>query len=166
MENRKKYVQKCLSCDRYSHNAIDCPRIHFIRRDLMSITRQDKAMEKYQEEEHQRKKRKFRRGNAKDNWKLIFAKNSLNIACALQGRVEERTSLNMSIDYFIRKLTQIQSTTVISSKMISMAHRLESRDSNIDNKDINQAVAKSVSSIAMSTEEVPEVIYDAMLSDR
>ena len=37
IENKKKFVQKCLSCDRYTHNVIDCPRIHFIRKDVLSM---------------------------------------------------------------------------------------------------------------------------------
>lgn len=58
IESKKKYVQKCLSCDRYTHNVIDCPRIHFIRRDVTSMVLQGKRMDKYK---LSLKKKKYKR---------------------------------------------------------------------------------------------------------
>ena len=44
IENRRQYIQKCLSCDRYTHNAIDCPRIHLIRKDPMLLMKRFRCL--------------------------------------------------------------------------------------------------------------------------
>lgn len=37
IEKRKKYNSKCVSCDRYTHNVMNCPRIHFIKKEGSKI---------------------------------------------------------------------------------------------------------------------------------
>ena len=40
LEQKKKHLQKCLSCDRYTHNVIECPRIHYVRKNVTSLVKQ------------------------------------------------------------------------------------------------------------------------------
>jgi len=69
IESKKKYVHKCMSCDRYTHNVINCPRIHYIRRDVVSMANQIKRMEKFR---LGLSNRKYKRELLRDNWKVNF----------------------------------------------------------------------------------------------
>lgn len=48
-DKNRKFIHKCISCDRYSHNVINCPRIHFIRRDIKKLAAQYKHLKHYRE---------------------------------------------------------------------------------------------------------------------
>lgn len=68
-------MHKCISCDRYTHNVINCPRIHFIRSDIKKLAEQSKYYLNYIIE--QKKIKKFRRYSLKYSWKSHFANGEL-----------------------------------------------------------------------------------------
>ena len=71
----RKYMHKCISCDRYTHNVINCPRIHFIRSDINNLAQQSKHFLNYVTEQH--KVKKYRRFSLKYSWKSHFANGEL-----------------------------------------------------------------------------------------
>lgn len=75
IEKNRKYMPKCISCDRYTHNAINCPRIHFTRSDIKKLAQQSKHYLNYIIEQH--KVKKYRRLNLKYGWKSHFANGEL-----------------------------------------------------------------------------------------
>lgn len=130
IESKKKYLQKCLSCDRYSHNVMECPRIHYIHRNVVSMVKQEKNFEAYRASH--RHKRKFNRESMRDNWKNSFqGAGNLGKANVFQTKHEENR-LNETIDHFIRNLTKIQSLKQISNKRISAINNSKAeRDSKV-----------------------------------
>lgn len=48
-EKGRKLVPKCLSCDRYTHNVVHCPRIHFVRKDIRKLVSQQNNLRHYQD---------------------------------------------------------------------------------------------------------------------
>lgn len=44
IEKNRKFLNKCLSCDRYTHNVLSCPRIHFIPKDAVKIIRCERRL--------------------------------------------------------------------------------------------------------------------------
>lgn len=70
IEKNRKFIHKCISCDRYTHNVINCPRIHFVRKDIVKLAQQSKHLHNYISEQH--KKRKYNRLKIRYNWKVHF----------------------------------------------------------------------------------------------
>jgi hypothetical protein len=70
MDKNHKFIHKCISCDRYSHNVINCPRIHFIRKDIMKLAKQHNYLQHYLNE--QAKKKKYGRLTLRYDWKTHF----------------------------------------------------------------------------------------------
>lgn len=70
LKNRK-YTNKCLSCDRYTHNVINCPRIHFVRKNIKKLQSQFKNLTMFLNS--QKKKKRWERTLTKFNWKNRFA---------------------------------------------------------------------------------------------
>ena len=68
LEKNKKFENKCISCKRYTHNAIDCPRIHLVKKDAFKIIQQKKEIKKYRESLN----KKLNRSSLKYNWKDVF----------------------------------------------------------------------------------------------
>ena len=115
IENKKKYVQICLSCGRYTHNVIDCPRIHFIRREVCSIIKDQKNIERFK---LGLKNKKSKREVLRHNWKKKFDVES-DIFGTKVGRREERSSsLGTTIEHFLKNLTKVNSSKNISKKCI------------------------------------------------
>jgi len=74
LKNRK-YTNKCLSCDRYTHNVINCPRIHFVRKNIQKLQSQFKNLTIFINS--QKKKKRWERTLTKFNWKNRFAAGEL-----------------------------------------------------------------------------------------
>lgn len=68
IHKNRKFIHKCISCDRYTHNAINCPRIHFIHKDIKILIQQRKDFQDYIN--NQNKKKKYNRANIRYSWKL------------------------------------------------------------------------------------------------
>ena len=138
-----------MSCDRYTHNAIDCPRIHFIRKDTLSMVNEKKNILKYKLQIA--KKKKYKREGLKFDWKKMFDEDEmLGKGTNGRNRREERTSsLGTTIDLFLKNMTKIQSNKLISNKRIK---RLESKDSRFDEFDfekISHHLNRSIESVKM-----------------
>ncbi len=71
LKNRK-YTNKCLSCDRYTHNVVNCPRIHFIRKNIHKLQTQFKNLTMFINSQ-KKKKENWERSLVKFNWKNRFA---------------------------------------------------------------------------------------------
>jgi len=50
IEKNKKHDSKCLSCHRYRHNVIDCPRIHFVKKDIRKLIVQKEDLGRFRQE--------------------------------------------------------------------------------------------------------------------
>jgi hypothetical protein len=68
IEKNKHYENKCISCGRYTHNAINCPRIHIVKKDAFKIVQQRIQLSKYRSEQL----KKAERNCLSSNWKLCF----------------------------------------------------------------------------------------------
>lgn len=66
----RRFVNKCISCDRYTHNVIHCPRIHFVRKDIKKLAHQYKHLKKYVDE--QTKTKKIDRHMIHYDWKARY----------------------------------------------------------------------------------------------
>jgi hypothetical protein len=105
-----------------------------VRKDMLSISLEEKHLEKYRREMRRTNKKKYQRWNLKANWKRYFSEDEHFIKEHLiQGGQEEKNTLNMSIDYFIRNLTRLHSNKKISNRKTSHhLRKLDSRDSRLD----------------------------------
>jgi len=75
IEKDRKYVPKCLSCDRYTHNVINCPRIHFVRKDIKKVALQNKQLNSYVNDV--KKKKKLERNMIRYCWKKLYGTGEL-----------------------------------------------------------------------------------------
>ena len=65
IEKHKLFENKCVSCGRYTHNVIDCPRIHLIKNDAYKIVQQKMKFDKFRLSQN----KKVSRSGFKFNWK-------------------------------------------------------------------------------------------------
>lgn len=76
-QKNRQYINKCISCDRYTHSVVDCPRIHFVRRDAKKLAQQSKHLRKYIDE--QGKVKKVNRKLIKYDWKTRFTPSEADV---------------------------------------------------------------------------------------
>jgi hypothetical protein len=76
IEKNRKYEHKCISCDRYTHNVINCPRIHFVRKDIKKLAHQYRHLRRYIDE--QSKIKKVDRNLIKYDWKSRYSANEVD----------------------------------------------------------------------------------------
>ena len=65
IEKHKLFENKCVSCGRYTHNVIDCPRIHLVKKDGYKIAQQKLELDKFRSTQN----KKIDRSGFRCNWK-------------------------------------------------------------------------------------------------
>jgi hypothetical protein len=70
IEKGRKFTPKCISCDRYTHNVINCPRIHFVRKDIKKLAVQSQHLDHFVG--GLTKKKKIERPEVPYDWKRSF----------------------------------------------------------------------------------------------
>lgn len=67
------FYNKCISCGRFTHNVINCPRIHFVKKDGYKLAKFKVNLDKYIREQIP----KLKRALLKCNWKRMFGSGQL-----------------------------------------------------------------------------------------
>ena len=68
IENKREYINKCLSCKRFTHNVMECPRIHLKPRGILKILLHERKDEFLRERVEAKK---CVRSNLRFNWKAV-----------------------------------------------------------------------------------------------
>jgi hypothetical protein len=69
IEKKKKFLSKCLSCGRYTHNVLDCPRIHLVKKKTSKIAIKNiKILRNLSD----KVKKKINRNDLRLNWKVLY----------------------------------------------------------------------------------------------
>ena len=68
IEKNKPFENKCISCGRYTHNVINCPRIHLVKKEGYKIVQQRNELNKFRSSQA----KKIDRSDIRYNWKDNF----------------------------------------------------------------------------------------------
>lgn len=107
LEKKRMFEAKCVSCGRYTHNAINCPRIHLVKKEGYKIIAQRKKLDRYRlGQTHKKDRSEFR-----TNWKTIFGTKQLETEAKMLNRNESTSIPEGTIENYLKKLGNRVSVT-------------------------------------------------------
>jgi hypothetical protein len=74
IEKKKEFLNKCVACDRFTHNVIACPRIHFIPNSANYIVMKERHKANLKAN-LQTRNIKYKKNRSPRRWKLEFRDN-------------------------------------------------------------------------------------------
>ena len=115
VEKNNLFSNKCISCGRYTHNVMNCPRIHLVKKDGYKIMQQKIQLRRYRCEQL----KKVGRVPLKYNWKETFGSKELEKEANLLTNNENDIG-NDTIENYLKKLAFRDSVNVVEKKRASV----------------------------------------------